>query len=105
LRCIEVVLKPKLVVVCNSKAALFTGIEAFPENEPVENVWMGYKFEFNDKLGVHMVKGLQQDSIIGSIYTSVLINMPFLFTSTLTYMSKYVKENLAWQISRVLKEI
>jgi hypothetical protein len=100
-------LRPSLVVVCNSKAAKFTGVEAFPENDPKEDIWMGYEFEFDQKLGVHRVIGLHPQSIAqmrndqNNINTK-LKGTPFLFTSTLSYMSKYVKESLAWQIRRVL---
>jgi hypothetical protein len=113
MKCIEK-LQPKLIVVCNAKAAMFTGIEAFPEDKPMDNIWMGYKFEFVKTFGVHKVVNLHPESIVhrrddkGQIieqFPTELNDTSFIFTSTLTYMSKYVKESLAWQIGRVLKEV
>ncbi|MGB3468897.1 MAG: hypothetical protein WBA74_26670 [Cyclobacteriaceae bacterium] len=106
-------LKPRLVIVCNTKAAKFTGIEAFPTETPNGDIWMGYKFEFDDNLGVHRITGLHADSIahvrdesdkILERVETKLMDTPLFFTSTLTYMSKYVQESLAWQIGRVLKK-
>jgi hypothetical protein len=89
---------PKLIVVCNSQAANFFGINA----KGNDNVWMGYKFTFNEELGCYNISGNHKNYIDEKGKETPLLNTPVLFYSTLTYMDDFNRERLSWQIRRIL---
>lgn len=103
-------LNPKLIVVCNTSAASFTGIEVERVNDKDQGVWMGYKFEFDEEFGVYEIKKdlhpatIGDKELIDNSKETKLSGVKVIFTSHLTYMSKYTRQTLAWQIKQVLKK-
>ncbi len=96
-------LHPKLIIVCNSGAGQFLGIDKIQGKDgKYFNVWMGYEFEFDEKFGVHVITGICNESI-SEVKTKNLIGTPVLFTSSLTYMHTWTNKRLAWQIRKILK--
>ncbi len=94
-------LKPEIIIVCNSTAANFFGINKTTDTHgKLNNVWLGYEFNFNKEYGIYVIKNRISESIIKD-RKKIPINIPVLFTSTLTYMSKFDKERLNWQIQRI----
>lgn len=96
-------LRPSVIVICNTGAASFTGIEKENVNRQEEGIWMGYLFDFLDDLGVYEIKSELHSENISTLKKSKLSGVRVIFTSHLTYMSRYTKETLAWQIGRVLE--
>lgn len=93
-------INPELIIVCNSGASDFFGINKWQNTKGWLNVWYGYDFEFDKDLGVDIIKSTNENSILTQ-RDNFLIGMPILFTSTLTYMSKFDKRRLNWQINRI----
>lgn len=91
---------PELIIVCNSGAADFFGINKFKDKGNWQNIWFGFDFEFDEHLGIDVIKGKIDESIITN-KMNLLAGKPVLFTSTLTYMSKFDKRRLNWQIKRI----
>lgn len=102
------VLNPKLIVVCNTGAASFMGIDAHEDFGGVQgDVWMGYKFSFDDDLGVYRIETNMNDSderINNNFGEKCLIGSYVIFTSSLTFMSRYTKSTLMWQMKKVLEK-
>lgn len=96
-------LRPKLIVVCNTGAARFTGVEKEDINGTEHNIWLGYDFEFDDSLGVYEIQENFHTESIGDNEQSNLDGTKVIFTSHLTYMSRYTTDTLAWQMRRVLE--
>lgn len=93
--------KPDIIIVCNSGARTFLGIEKEQKtNGEFGNVWMGYDFEFDSEIGTERIIGIHQGSISGN--PTNLINTPVLFTSTLKYMDRSSKKRLGWHINFIL---
>ena len=98
-------LNPELIVVCNSGASNFFGINKIhntKENNET-NIWLGYDFEFDEEYGIDVIKGINKNSLIIDLDYSKLIGKPILFTSTLTYQDKFNKKRLNWIINRISK--
>ncbi len=94
-------LKPEIIIVCNSGASNFFGInKSTQENGKLSNVWFGYDFLFDDRYGVDILKEKISESIINTV-DQIGINTPVIFTSTLTYMSRFDKRRLNWQIRTI----
>lgn len=98
-------LNPEIIVVCNSGASNFFGINKTQNlKENIEtNIWLGYDFEFNEDYGIDIIKGINENSLVKDLDYSNLIGKPILFTSTLTYQDKFNKKRLSWIINRVGK--
>ncbi len=96
-------LSPDLIIVCNSGARQFFGIDK-KENEDgsASNIWMGYNFTFDEKFGVDVITSINKESI-RKVKSETLIGTPVLFTSTLIYMDASTKKRLEWQIKKILK--
>jgi hypothetical protein len=94
--------RPKIIVVCNARAADFFGVNTTPDSS---NIWMGYKFEFDPSYGLHRIQGLHDGRINPDLKTTSLEGVPVCFTSTLKYMDRFSKERLAWQLKRALTEV
>jgi len=92
-------INPDILIVCNSGAADFFGINKFQANNVWMNVWLGFNFNFDNDLGIDVINSLHQESILDN-NDKRLIGKPVLFTSTLTYMSRFDKRRLNWQIKR-----
>lgn len=92
--------KPELIVVCNARAADFLGVNITKQGD---NVWMGYKFEFDETCGLHRIRGLHPERINKELTHTQLENVPVCFTSTLKYMDRFSKDRLAWQLRFALK--
>lgn len=92
-------IKPEIIVVCNSGAREFFGIDEDLETK----IWMGYNFIFDEKFGVDVISGMNEKSIKKGVKSTELIGIPVLFTSTLNYMDRSSKKRLAWQINQILK--
>lgn len=90
-------LNPELIVVCNSFAATFFGINRIED----KHVWYGYDFEFDEEYGIDVIKSKNENSILTKNEGS-LIGKQILFTSTLTYKPRFDKRRLQWQIKRLL---
>lgn len=96
-------LKPDLIIVCNSGARKFFGVDKQPNNEnAVSDIWLGYDFVFDEKFGVDVITGLNEKAIHKGVKTN-LVGTPVLFSSTLTYMDSSTKKRLEWQIKTILK--
>lgn len=96
-------INPELIIVCNSGASDFFGIKKkMSKSNDWENVWFGYNFEFDENTGVDIIRSKNENSIL-SKEDDFLIDTPILFTSTLTYMSRFDKRRLTWQITKILK--
>ncbi|PSG87380.1 hypothetical protein [Aurantibacter aestuarii] len=95
-------INPELIIVCNSGASDFFGINKWKNTKGWLNVWFGYDFEFDENLGVDIIKSKNENSIL-PMQNEFLFGTPVLFTSTLTYMSKFDKRRLKWQINRIAK--
>jgi len=93
-------INPELIIVCNSGATDFFGINKWENTNGWQNVWFGYDFEFDENLGVDIIKAVNKESIL-TTENKLLIGTPVLFTSTLTYMAKFDKRRLNWQINRI----
>ncbi len=94
-------IKPEIIVVCNSEASNFFGINKKKSSEGWQNIWLGYDFEFDKNFGLDFIKSKNEHSILKNENES-LIGKPILFTSTLTYMAKFDKRRLNWQIKRFM---
>ena len=97
-------IKPKLIIVCNSGASDFFGINKWKNTKGWLNVWLGYDFEFDKDLGVDIIKSKNENSILPK-ENEFLFETPVLFTSTLTYIAKFDKRRLNWQINRIAKSL
>lgn len=95
-------INPELIIVCNSGASDFFGINKWENRKGWQNVWFGYDFEFNENFGIDIIKSKNENSILDS-EDNFLIGKPILFTSTLTYMAKFDKRRLNWQIKMIAK--
>lgn len=96
-------IKPALIVVCNSGARTFFGKERVED----KIVWMGYKFEFNEELGVDKITGIHQQSL-KEIKTTNLCGIPVFFSGMLTgqrALDNGSYERLKWHIKKVIKDI
>lgn len=93
-------INPEIIVVCNSGASDFFGINKIKKSEYWENIWLGYEFEYNKNFGIDIIKGIHNESIIKD-QKQHLKNLPILFTSTLTYKSRFDKKRLNWQLNLV----
>lgn len=85
--------KPKMIVVCNSLARRFMGFDK--EDGKEKDVWMGYKFKFNDDWGTHEI--INCDSLTG---------IPVFLSSMLSgqrALDKGSFERLQWHIELVYK--
>jgi len=96
-------IKPDLIVVCNSAARTFFGIDKQKVNDVESGIWMGYEFIFDDKFGVDVIVGIHNQSVKKGSKSTMLLGTPVLFTSTLTYMDYSTKNRLVWQIRQILK--
>lgn len=95
-------INPEIIVVCNSGASNFFGInKQISLNNEETNVWLGYNFDFDNEFGIHIITGINKNSIIKDLDYSNLIGKPILFTSTLTYQDKFNKKRLSWIINRI----
>lgn len=92
--------KPKLIVVCNARAADFFGVN---RTEQGTNVWLGYDIRFDETCGLHRIFGLLPERINKELTDTLLENVPVCFTSTLKYMDKFSRDRLAWQLRLALK--
>ncbi|RYM34979.1 hypothetical protein ERX46_06285 [Brumimicrobium glaciale] len=93
-------INPEIIIVCNSRAANFFGIDKFEKDNKHENIWFGYEFIFDEQFGLDIIKDKHSESIIESL-NDVLINTPILFTSTLAYMSRFDKRRINWQVKKI----
>jgi len=96
-------LKPDLIVVCNSGARPFFGVESHKEGDNEYNIWMGYEFMFNERFGVDVITGLHEKSIKKGLKSTSLIGTPVLFSGILKYMDVSTFKRLAWQMRLILK--
>jgi hypothetical protein len=96
-------LKPDLIVVCNSGARPFFGIERHKKGENEYDIWMGYEFKFNERFGVDVITGLHEKSIKKGLKSTSLIGTPVLFSGILKYTDSSSFKRLAWQMRTILK--
>ncbi len=68
--------RPKVIIVCNTKARHFLGkdMEKKNNNEPEKWVWLGYNFKFDEQIGTHRITN----------ENSPLKGTPVFFTSMLS---------------------
>jgi len=95
---------PQLIVVCNRGAQTFFGYDKLETSSQTANIWAGFEFEFNEDLGVDVIKGIHKRSILSQKTLTPLIDVPVLFTSTLTYMDAASFKRMAWQMRQILKK-
>lgn len=87
-------IKPKVIVVSNTKARALLGKDRSTSKGTEVGVWMGYHFEFDTKIGTDRITT-----------EGVLQNTPVFFTSMLSgqrAIDNGSKERLVWHIDRVL---
>jgi len=95
-------INPKIIVVANSKASNFFGINKFKNKKGVyKNIWYGLDFYFNTESGLMKVKGINENSIIKQADFEFYKDKHFLFTSSLKYMNRFEKERIKWLIKRI----
>ncbi|MBK8672961.1 MAG: hypothetical protein IPN93_08220 [Bacteroidetes bacterium] len=86
------VIKPKIIVVCNSKSRIFLGFDKSKDKNV--NVWMDYDFEFKEELGTYIITNSG----------SKLHNTPVFFSSMLNgqrALDKGSFRRLIWHINAV----
>lgn len=86
--------KPKILIVSNTMARYFMGFEK--NQDKTQDVWMGFDFQFDEKLGTHKI-----------INNLELENTPVFFTSMLTghrAIDNGSFERLKWHINFILKQ-
>ncbi len=86
--------KPKIIVVCNTRARQFLGFD----KDKNQNVWLGYDFDFDEDLGTHKI--ISTDSQLNG--------KPVFFSSMLSgqrALDKGSLERLHWHIKFVLKKM
>jgi len=93
-------INPEIIIVCNSRAANFFGINKVVRDGILDNVWFGYEFIFDERYGIDFIKERLSESIIDK-NNEILIKTPVLFTSTLTYMNRFDKRRLNWQLKMI----
>lgn len=83
---------PKVIIVCNALARLFLGKEKLVEKKTNNdvNVWMNYKFEFNEDLGTYLW------NTTPIFFTSMLSGQRALDIGSL--------ERLRWHVKRTLQK-
>lgn len=91
-------LSPKLIVVCNSGAADFFGVNRDGDS----GIWMGYTFEWNENFGVYTIHSIAEDSVKKGVKSTNLSGVPIIFTSNLNYMDRNTRKTLQWQIRQIL---
>ncbi len=91
-------INPDIIVVANSGATNFFGINKFIKNGYLTNIWFGFDFVFEN--GFHVIKKRCENTIIDDFEYNELSKTPFIFTKTLKYMNKFDKERLAWLINK-----
>ena len=95
-------INPKIIVVANSKASNFFGVNKFKDKNGIcQNIWYGLDFYFDSESGLMKVKGIHKNSIIDQADIEFYKNKYFLFTSSLIYMNRFEKERLKWLIKRI----
>ncbi len=95
-------INPNIIVVANSKASNFFGINKFIDKKgEYINIWYGLDFKFDEKTGLMKVIGINKNSILEYDDFNFFKNKLFLFTSTLTYMNRFDKNRLKWLIERI----
>lgn len=91
-------INPEVIVVCNSGASNFFGIN----EKQGKNVWLGFDFYFNEDFGVEIMNGIKKESILNNMSEiNNLVGKPFLFSSILTYLDIHSKKRLNWIIKRI----
>jgi hypothetical protein len=83
--------KPRIIVVCNTLARYFTGVEISADK--LYNIWMGLQFEFDNELGTEKI--VSEGSLKGT---------PVFFTSMLSgqrALDNGSEKRLIWHINRV----
>lgn len=95
-------INPEIIVVCNSGASNFIGINNYDNKN---NIWLGYNFIFDDEFGVEILNNISNKSILeNKQILPNLKNKPFIFSSTLTYLDNHNKKRLKWIINRIGKK-
>ncbi|MCA0238728.1 MAG: hypothetical protein LCH81_20310 [Bacteroidetes bacterium] len=95
-------LQPKIIVICNTAAAKYTGLHASPDRS--HGVWMGYKFEWDDNLGADRIKGVESSlGRVPELKTTKLMNVPVLFSGFNQYKSVHDRKRLEWHIRYVIR--
>jgi NAD-dependent DNA ligase len=97
-------INPEIIIVCNTGAANFFGIDMIEKDGKLDSVWFGYDFIFDERYGVDIIKERLSESIIEN-NDEILTNTAVLFTGTLTYMSRFDKRRLNWQIKSIGNKI
>lgn len=96
-------INPELIVICNSDASNFTGIN---NSKNDKNIWLGYKFVFNKEYGVEILTDINEKTVLkNKKLLENLVGKPFLFSSTLTYLDNFNKKRIRWIIDKVGKNI
>lgn len=96
-------INPEIIVVCNSGASNFFGINKVDNKH---NIWLGYDFKFDENLGIERIIGINKNSILDSKNISEnIFGKPFLFSSTLTYLDNFNKKRMKWIIKKVGENI
>lgn len=89
-------IRPKVVVVSNTKAREFLGKNQFVDQKGIAHgVWMGLEFQFDEELGTHRVTNLPE-----------LNNTYFIFSSMLSGQRSLdlgSRERMVWQIKRIIR--
>ncbi len=86
--------KPKIIVVCNTKARQLLG----KDKNNGSNLWLNYDFEFDENIGTHRI----------TTPNSSLNNTPVFFTSMLTgqrALDTGSYERLLWHIKKVANAV
>jgi hypothetical protein len=109
-------INPRLIVVCNSGAGNFFGVNA--NNDRTEGVWMGYEFgspkkgekgyELDPKTGSHRITGCRP--IIGHNaeelpFKSKLLGVNVFFTSFNQYKSTIERDRTGWHLKNIYDQM
>ena len=89
--------RPKIIVVNNSFARTLLGFDKYEKKGKLENVWLGFEFEFDENLGIHKITN-----------NEILNATPVFFTSMLTgqrALDKGSFERLKWHINYVKNKL
>jgi hypothetical protein len=97
-------IKPKVIVVFNTKACMFFGLEQ--NHDTNQGIWMGYKEnkDLYKQFGTPVLGSVESD-LVKEMKHKIAPPIPIFFDSFISYQAKSSIKRLAWHIRYALKQI
>lgn len=90
-------IRPKVIVVCNTKSKELMGKNRFRDNDGCDQgVWMDFQYEFDYEYGTFKINNVPELKNTHVLFSSMLSGQGILDSGS--------RERLIWQIARVLKK-